>query len=365
MASIPKPDGGIRIIHVFGKGTDVGQDAQVVAKVLKPVLEAEAIRRFANCGVIWHPSQTVWHCMEAHLGAPGGQTLSADIKTAFWRVRQNAVYRILRSCGLGQRMAALVSRQMCDVVPGMEGRRLLMGHPLAPVMLALWVATVARKEIRFLHLLGATITWYVDNITVSWRNRWVGGKVLRNALNQSGILGRGRGRVGPDPGGVGSPIPEGDIIPYPGKLNPVSEGGIQTPDNPVVELSPGLLMRVFAPTPIRWKKKNGRAWSSWLGRELGLVRIGGARRARAQQHRRREGRKWAVRTYIRARALLTHRSPVVREHARRQMAVAIGTLTWYTQASPLSRVGLKATRHGTANRAGATLRPKSTLRQSR
>jgi hypothetical protein len=341
----------------------VGQDAQIVAAVLKPALEQEAIRRFANCGVIWHPAQTVWHCMEAHLNAPENQTMSADIRTAFWRVRQNSVYRLLRSCGLGQHMAALISRQMCDTVPGMEGRRLLMGHPLAPVMLALWIATVARREMRFLHLIGATVTWYVDNVSVSWKNRWVGGKTLKKALNQSGIRwSLGRGREGhPTQRGEGDPIPEGGIIPYPGIKDPLPQGGIRIPQDGVVEITPGFLTEVFAPTPIKWKKagRAKRAWSSWRGRELGLVRVGSTRRARAQQHRRREGRKWATRTYVNARRLLNHKSEVVREEARRQMLVAIGTLSWYNQVSSLLRSSPPAKRNRTVHRAGATLNARS------
>jgi hypothetical protein len=300
--------------------------------------------------------------MEAHLHAPENQTLSADIKTAFWRVRQNSVYRLLRSCGLGQHMAALISRQMCDVVPGMQGRRLLMGHPLAPVMLALWIATVARKELRFLHLIGATVTWYADNVSVSWTNRWVGGKTLGKALNQSGVKWHTtKGGRDPTPEGEGRPIPEGGTIPHPGTATPVPQEGIRIPQGGTVEITPSFLMEVFAPTPIKWKRvgQAKRAWTSWRGRELGLVRIGGTKRARAQQHRKREGRKWAVRTYINARRLLSHHSQLVRQEARRMVQVAIGTLSWYNQASPLLRSSLTVKRDHAAHRMGATLKARS------
>jgi hypothetical protein len=259
-------------------------------------------------------------------------------------------------------MAALISRQMCDVVPGMQGRRLLMGHPLAPVMLALWVATVARKELRFLLLIGATVTWYVDNVSVSWRNRWVGGKTLSKALNQSGVKWHtAKGGRDPTPQGEGGPIPEGGTIPYPGMTTPIPQGGIRIPQSGIVEITPGFLMEVFAPTPIKWKRvgQAKRAWSSWRGRELGLVRIGGTRRARAQQHRKREGRKWAIRTYVNARRLLSHHSEPVRREARRMVLVAIGTLTWYNQASPLLRSSLTVKRDRAAHRTGATLKARS------
>jgi hypothetical protein len=350
----------VRIVHLFGKDTEVGVDSHIVARVLKPVLEEEARKRFANGGVIWSPNQTVWHVMEQHLHNPASQTLSADIKQAFWNVRQNSVYRLLRSVGLGQHMAALISRQMCDVVEGLKGRRLLMGHPLSPATLALWIATVARKQMRFLHLIGATVTWYVDNVTISWRHRWVGGKALKKALQEGppGVF-PGKRNTGPPeiptPTGEGSLIPERGITPYPGMKTPIPEGGMK----PALEITPALLMRVFAPTPIKWKKnpKSGRAWSSWTGRELGLVRVKRGSRAIAQQHRKREGRKQALRTYLRARAMLKHPSPVVRQTMLRQMAVAIGRLSWYSMVSPLSRLDLKLRRHHSANRVGATLEP--------
>jgi hypothetical protein len=223
-------------------------------------------------------------------------------------------------------------------------------------MLALWIATVARKQMRFLHLIGATVTWYVDNVTISWRHRWVGGKALKKAL-QEGLPGTfpGRKETGPPTPQGGGPIPEGGIIPCPGTNTPTPGGGKE----PVLEITPALLMQTFAPTPIKWKKspKSGRAWSSWTGRELGLVRVKRGSRAIAQQHRKREGKKQALRIYLRARAMLKHPSPVVRQTMLRQMAVAIGRLSWYSMVSPLSRLDIKSRRHHSANRVGATLEP--------
>ena len=318
---IPKRDGGKRLIHIFGDKTEVGRDAEVVAKVLKPTLEREAIRRFANGGVIWSPKASVWLSMEAHAENPEKHTLSADIKSAFWQVRQNVVYRLLRQIGLGQHMAALISRQMCDDIPGHPGKRLLMGHPLAPVMLAIWVATFARKAHRFLRLLGAEITWYVDNVTVSWRERKTSEEEVSRATSQSGITAK-------------SP-PSG------------------------LELNPGTLMMAFAHTPIVWKrhKVSNRAWSSWSGRELGLVRIGHKpQQAKAQPHRRSDGTRKALKLLMKSLAMAQRISSQSRGYALKAMSVALGRLNWYTATSPLNRVRIR-TRYASRNRSGAVQVP--------
>jgi hypothetical protein len=314
---IPKRDGGKRLIHVFGDKTEVGQDAEVVAKVLKPILEREAIRRFANGGVIWSPKSSVWLCMEAHAENPEKNTLSADIKSAFWQVRQSVVYRLLRQIGLGQHMAALISRQMCDDIPGHPGKRLLMGHPLAPVTLAIWVATFARKAHRFLRLLGAEITWYVDNVTVSWRKRKPTEEEVSRAASQSGFT-----------------------------LN-IPPGGL--------ELNPGTLMAAFARTPIVFKrhKTSNRAWSSWTGRELGLVRIRHKpRHVRVQPHRRSDGIRKATKATLQAMAYIQNLPTISWSVPIKALRIALGRLNWYTMTSPLFRVNIKA-RNASRNRGGA------------
>jgi len=313
---IPKRDGGKRLIHVFGDKTEVGRDAKIVAEVLKPILEQEAIRRFANGGVIWSPNASVWLCMEAHAENPASQTLSADIKSAFWQVRQNTVYKLLRQIGLGQHMAALISRQMCDDIPGLKGKRLLMGHPLAPVTLALWVATVARKAHRFLKMVGAEISWYVDNITVSWQHRKPSREEVSRAASQSGI------RINAPPGGL--------------------------------ELNPGTLMAIFANTPIVWKRsKANKAWSSWSGRELGLVRIEHrTRHAKLQPHNRSEGTRKAVKAVLRAIYYLRNLPPTSWNVPVKVLRIATGRLNWYTTTSPLFRVNI-TTRNASRNRGGA------------
>jgi hypothetical protein len=294
----------------------VGRDAEVVAKVLKPILEREATRRFANGGVIWSPRTSVWLCMEAHAENPASQTLSADIKSAFWQVRQSTVYRLLRQVGLGQHMAALISRQMCDDIPGLKGKRLLMGHPLAPVTLALWVASVARKAHRFLRILGAEISWYADNITVSWQRRKPSEEEVSKAASQSGV------RINAPPGGL--------------------------------ELNPGTLMAVFANTPIVWKRdKANKAWSSWTGRELGLVKIERrARRARLQPHNRSDGTRKALKATLRAIHYLKNLPPISWSVPVKVLRIATGRLNWYTMTSPLFRVNIK-TRNASRNRSGA------------
>jgi len=317
MTEIPKRDGGKRIIHNFGKDTEVGKDAKVVAQILKPILEREAQRRFLNGGVLWSPKASVWHCMEQHAENPASQTFSADIKSAFWQVRQRTVYRLLRQIGMGQHMAALISRQMCDDIPGLQGKRLLMGHPLAPVTLALWGATVARKAHRFLRLLGAVVTWYVDNISVSWQKRKASEEEVRKALSHSGL------RMNAPPGGL--------------------------------ELNPGTLMEVFARTPITWKrsKTSNRAWSSWLGRELGLVKADRqARHARLQPHNRSDGTRKALKALIRAAYTLRTSPSFSWKIPIQVMRIALGRLNWYTMTSPLYRVQIR-TRYTSRNRSGA------------
>jgi hypothetical protein len=214
-------------------------------------------------------------------------------------------------------MAALISRQMCDDIPGHPGKRLLMGHPLAPVTLAIWVATFARKAHRFLRLLGAEITWYVDNVTVSWRKRKPTEEEVSRAASQTGFT-----------------------------LN-IPPGGL--------ELNPGTLMAVFARTPIVFKrhKTSNRAWSSWTGRELGLVRVRHKpRHVRVQPHRRSDGIRKAIKATLRAMTYIQNLPTISWSVPIKALRIALGRLNWYTMTSPLFRVNVKA-RNASRNRGGA------------
>ena len=167
---IPKKDGGVRIIQNYGKSTPIGQEAHEIAGIVGPFLVRFATNLAARTGVIWSHNMKAPEAILAHIINNAPRVYAADLAKAFWQVRKRDVYRLLRRAGLPRVVAAFLAWQMTDDQKDGQKvlrQRLSMGHPLSPILLALWILTNGRNFFKKVQEAGGLISIYADNIQIS------------------------------------------------------------------------------------------------------------------------------------------------------------------------------------------------------
>lgn len=153
---IPKKDGGKRTIHAPSGRLKLAQ--------------REALRAMAQAGYL--TPQTCDHGFVTKRGihtllkaiTPARRILQGDLGKAFHQIKEEDVKAWATKNGADSRTARWLSRGTCREVEGLEGRRLVMGSPLAPALLLELTAELRAATERLARVYRGTCTWYADNV---------------------------------------------------------------------------------------------------------------------------------------------------------------------------------------------------------
>lgn len=154
--NIPKADGGVRTIHAPGARLNAAQrhalEVMQEAGLLQP---SDSDHGFVKGRGI--------HTALAELQPPRA-IVQADLAKAFHQVQEDDVREWAKAHGANARTARWLARGTCQHIPGLEGRRLVMGSPLAPALLLALTSDLRAATERLARVYGGKCVWYADNI---------------------------------------------------------------------------------------------------------------------------------------------------------------------------------------------------------
>lgn len=163
---IPKADGTKRTIHA------PNETLKAAHREALQCLEAQGIITLSDADHGFAKQRGI-HTMLRTL-QPAQRTIQADLEKAFHQVTEADILAWAKGNGADATTARWLAKGLTQPVQGMQGRRLVMGSPLAPAILLVLTRKLREKTAELARVFQGKCTWYADNVVLTVPARHAG-----------------------------------------------------------------------------------------------------------------------------------------------------------------------------------------------